>query len=283
MEFIRFDSIKHNGNEEFIHSKNDRVIALEKLDGMNVSVTKEYVAGRNKPIPLVNHGYRGWAKEGRRIQEIIAEKYILFGEWLVPHTVDYKEEFIFKFYLFAAINKETMIEVDWETVKTIANEIGVSTPNVVFEGEYLELEKQLENLVGKSELTKDPEKGEGIVILNLTQGFRTKIVTDYFRERAKASFKEERLLHVSESQSWATEYGTSARIRKTIHKLLDEEIILEEDLLLQKFNYIRELVNEYTFKDMLDEAEEFPEVFLENEAKKHLNKEVVHVIKEFLK
>lgn len=284
MEFLRWESIRHLGHDEFINEAEDKVVVMEKLDGMNVSFTNEYVAGRNGPIPERHHGYRGWAKEGLRLQTTkAAERYILFGEWLVSHTAKYKPEHLEKFYLFAAVEKTTYKEVSFEKVQEIATQIGVQTPEVLFKGSFSELELILESLVGKSNISLKKDVGEGIVILNKTKGFRTKIVTEYFVERAKLSFKPEKEAALAESESWIEEYGTPARIAKTLHKLLDEEILLEEDLVFKKFTQIEKLVTEYTYKDILEESESIPENLVYEKAYSELKKKVVFKIKEFLK
>lgn len=284
MEFVRWESIRTIGHDEFINEPTDVVVAMEKLDGMNVSVTSEYIAGRNGPVAEKNDGYRGWVAEGSRIQKTpFAKSHILYGEWLTSHTVEYKEEAMEKFYLFAAVEKSFMKEVSLEEVEEIAKQIEVETPEILFKGTFAELEEKLHELIGCSNLTKKEGKGEGIVILNLTKGFRTKKVTEEFRERAKVSFKEERALYVSQSIAWAAEYATPARIRKIIHKLIDEETIKEYELTYKNFIGLRSIAIEKTFEDIISEAEEVPENFVEKEALSEISKRATSILKEFLK
>lgn len=289
MEFLRFDSIKHDGGEYLDgvpeHSKEDYVVILEKLDGTNVSVTSEYVSGRNKPI-IVEKGKkdrtRGWFPFGSKLQKHeLMKDYIFFGEWLVFHTVEYKEKYLRNFYLFAAVNKKTKKEISWAKLKEFSLELGVPTPPLIYEGLYSGIEQKIESIVGDSFMSLEENHGEGIVIWNQDRKFRTKKVGDKFSERHRMSFKEEKLQTLKDSEIWALEYGTPARIRKCMHKLIEEEIILEENLLYCHFQSIFKTLLEFTYEDMVSEST-LPPRFEEKAAKKTLTKNVIKVMHEFL-
>lgn len=290
MEFLRFDSIKHD-NGDYLdgvpeHSKEDYVVILEKLDGTNVSVTSEYVSGRNKPIAFEKgkkDRTRGWFPFGSELQKHeLMKDYIFFGEWLVPHTVEYKEEYLQKFYLFSAVDKTTKEEVSWTKLKEFSLELGVPTPPLVYEGLYSGIEEKIESIMCDSLMTFEEGHGEGIVIWNQDKKFRTKKVGDEFSERHRVSFKEEKLQALKDSELWALEYGTPARVRKCMHKLIEEEVILEENLLYCHFQSIFKDLLQFTYEDMISESI-LPRKFEEKTAKKTLKKNVIKVMHEFLK
>lgn len=291
MEFIRFDSIKHlDGYEVSFRSsfsEDDFVVITEKLDGGNVSITSEYISTRNGPIPPENESLsRGWFEFGTSIQtDQLLEKYILFGEWLVPHIVKYKEEALSKFYLFSVVDKETKEEMPWRDVVSIASSLGIQTPPVLFQGLYSEIESKVESFVGMSTLTADSDGGEGIVIRNETKGLRVKIVQSEFQERHRLGFASERLEGKEYFELWLLEYGTHARVRKVFHKLLDE-YVLAEGIGFSEYERAKSTLLEYTLLDMIEETEGQRHPIIEEEhSRRDLHSLIVkvdQVLKEYL-
>ena len=110
---------------------NGLVYIMEKIDGCNAQASqgkddfiyvgkRSCVVGRAKnednyttKMPVeIGDEFRGLPKyifEDARIRKFFKDtkdKYLLFGEWLVKHTVNYEQEFMSRFWIFDVYDKE---------------------------------------------------------------------------------------------------------------------------------------------------------------------------------
>ena len=160
-----------------------------KLDGTNASVWAEFVIGpgsgdpgehvvrvgsRNRQLSEGSdnagfHAYvHGDSDTAENIRRLILyhPNLILYGEWLVPHTVKgYKDDAWRKFYVFDVFNRETQSYVDYMTYRELLTEAGI---------DFLPATRmhnptgpELDEMAARqSYLCKDGEFGEGIVVKN---------------------------------------------------------------------------------------------------------------------
>ena len=158
-----------------------------KLDGSNASVWAEIVpndtvgevvvvrcGSRNRTLSegSDNAGFHAYVhadtEAGVSLREFVRSNpnLILYGEWLVPHTIKgYRDDAWRKFYVFDVFDREAGAYVDFLTYRPMLEEAGV---------DYLPATRmhnptgsELDEMAARqSYLCKDGEFGEGIVVKN---------------------------------------------------------------------------------------------------------------------
>jgi hypothetical protein len=171
-DVIRYGKSSTNG----VLQEGDIISITEKIDGANASfrIDNENPLGvtcysRNNPLDEHNtlSGYYNWVIENiLPIKEKLNSNYIYYGEWLVKHKVVYKDEYYRNFYMFSIwdIEKEQYLSDD--IVISEAERLGITTTNYFYRGKYISFE-HLMSFVGKSDITLEPNTGEGIVVKNV--------------------------------------------------------------------------------------------------------------------
>jgi len=145
---------------------------------------------------------------------------ILYGEWLVKHTIQYRHTFYKKFYLFDVHNAGEFSSP--ETVAYIANKFGIdSVPNIAkLNNPTID---QINELVGVSRFG---DKGEGVVIKNMD--FVNKFGDLVFAKVVCPDFKEKNLLVFNDNDKhsesynemyFVNKYMTLQRVKKVTEKL----------------------------------------------------------------
>jgi hypothetical protein len=233
-----------------------------KLDGTNGSVwlsdDGEVVAGsRNRDLSKGddNAGFFDWVKQQSNIAQYLLKNpdHILFGEWLVPHSLKtYREDAWRNFYVFDVWRNGQYLHYDDYRDGLERHDISFLPPiAVVKNGNEISYQKCLDKNVF---LIRDGEGvGEGIVIKNYdfqNQYGRTvwaKIVTNAFKEKHHAAMGaplvgqqiiEEKIIEkfvtahlvqkvhakiVNECGGWSSKY--IPRLLSTVwHDLISEEI-----------------------------------------------------------
>lgn len=288
----KFDKVTREG-KYLNHKPGDIITITEKLDGANasISINENFdieVFSRRQKLSEDNtlQGWYGYAHEhiADKLMNIYGDlnwigKKILYGEWLVPHKIQYKEEFFRKFYPFALYDVCADKYCSFKDVQYVADALGLTTPQVFYHGEFTKIQDYIE-FVGKSNMTES--EGEGIVIFNQSnpcENSRTKIVSKAFSEKAKV--KAHIIKDLSESEKWISEFATEARIQKIIYKLIDEELLPEIEF--KNFGLIANPVSELVFEDILEEeSDSKPALFDEKIARKAVNKKVPQVLRVFI-
>ena len=260
----------------------DKICVTEKVDGANASftydpVTNETIAfSRNKQLDSSNtlRGFYEWTQQ--LDQEIVRDltdcgRYIIFGEWLVPHTVHYPEQAYNKFYMFDiydTVKKEYMPQdFTWGKYYLVRGfDSKMEFVPRLYSGNFTNWE-MLMDIVGTTKLGAEP-CGEGIVIKNQSklnsENSYIKIVSSQFSEvKGAKKVKEvspEDLAKKKEEEDSVKTIVTRRRVEKILEKLVDEGIITEnwdeKDLGIISKN-ITKLVYE-------DCRKEEPEVVLKN-------------------
>lgn len=215
----------------------------EKIDGANTSIWLEdgelCMGTRTRKLPAEGDDFNGFVSYVRThegIQKFFADHPTmrLYGEWLVKHTIAYKETAYRKFYLFDIYTDEGKWLPAYR-VQEFAEGYGIDS--VPLHGAIENpTEDQLRELVGKSEFG---DRGEGIVIKNLAfinefgETVFAKLVHESFKEDNAVTFGGNNKHSDTYHEMWVVnKYMTLPRVKKvmdkiqpTINKRLDMEHI----------------------------------------------------------
>src|SRR5699024_4956840 len=175
-------------------------------------------------------------KDFNDLQIATLSDYTIFGEWVVKHTVTYKDEVYNNFYAFDVFNKksgyyvshklrlEVFSALQLKTVEEfmVLNSKVLATLDTSYQQILLEEIKKRES---ESEKTLSADTDGGIVINSLGRSIHDhntayKKVTDRFRE--PTGLKQQTPTGL---QLHLVDYAiTEARMRKLIFKKLDEQV-----------------------------------------------------------
>ena len=241
-KFMDIERLKDKYADGF--QKGDYIVVQEKIDGANFSIRynaeEDAIASFSRKNFLnYQNNLRGawqWSQklDKELIKEVLGTNLILFGEWLVSHTIVYPDDKYQNAYFYDAYDTETEQYLEQDKVKEIISRLGLIYVPVFYEGEFISWE-HLRQFVGRTDL--GGENGEGIVVKNMTRlndpntrlPFYTKIVGDKFAE--KKSIKQvdpNKLEKRAKLQSIVDCIVTEARVTKLVHKMVDEGIIPED-------------------------------------------------------
>lgn len=231
MEFRKYKKILRHGKEETAGILQGTCYVQEKIDGANTSIWLDdngciQCGSRNRQ--LINDDFNGfvsYAKSHEGINKFLKQNplAILYGEWLVKHTIQYNHAFYSKFYLFdiyfdnAFVTPKEVYEISIEYSIDCVPQIGVFiNPEI----------DNLRNFVGKS---KFGDRGEGIVIKNME--FINKFGDLVYAKLVCEKFKEKNLLTFNDNDKhsefynemyFVNKYMTLSRVKKITEKLQPE-------------------------------------------------------------
>lgn len=156
--------------------KGDYIVVQEKIDGANFSIrydeeTDSVRAFSRKKILDLGNNLRGaweWSQklDQELIKEVLGTNLILFGEWLVSHTIVYPDDRYQNAYFYDAWDTETERYLEQDKVENIVKQLGLIYVPVFYKGEF-ESWEHLKQFVGRTDL--GGENGEGIVVKNMTR------------------------------------------------------------------------------------------------------------------
>ena len=152
----RFMSIVRLGHRDTVGVLNegDYIVAYEKLDGANASfkANNGRVRAFSRNLELTSENtLRGFFDYATRIDPILPiEGLTYFGEWLVPHKVDYGDNRA-DFYLFDIYDEEKDEYAPHDFVVSEAARLGLSLAPILYAGKFRSYE-HLKTLVGRSAL-----------------------------------------------------------------------------------------------------------------------------------
>lgn len=224
--FVSYPKIHRLGKEETEGILDFEVVVQEKVDGANASIWLEdgEVCTGSRRRKLENESFNGFcdhASKHEGITKLLTDfpEYRLFGEWLVRHTIHYKETAYKKFYLFDILVGDTWL--DQREVQAIAEKYGVPYPQVFTRGKVTE--DQIKEFVGKTDL------GEGVVIkcVDFVNKFGdhsyAKIVTEKFKENNALVFGgNNKHSDTYQEMRVVNKYCTLARVMKIMNKVQPE-------------------------------------------------------------
>lgn len=240
---IKYPKIHRLGSDE-----NDGILIghcfiQEKIDGANTSIWLENgeikCGSRNNELTGGFNGFVDYAKGHAGIAELLKDhpNFRLYGEWLVRHTLAYKETAYKKFYLFDILvdgeYEGERVKGRWLTideVSMLADRYGIDAPKLFDVVENPSID-HLNSFVGKTELG---DKGEGIVIKNFD--FVNKFGACEYAKIVTESFKEENAVTFGGNNKhsdtyWemyvCNKYMTLGRVQKVVDKIqptVDEKL-----------------------------------------------------------
>lgn len=283
-----------SGTEDVL-KKGDHITITEKMDGANASFRIDETNplgvscySRNKPLDAENNlgGFYEWVLNNIvPIKDKLNPNYIYYGEWMNPHKVKYKEDVYKNFYMFSIWDSYKYLHDD--IVKFEAKELNIKTVDYFYEGEFINYD-HLMSFVGKSDLTLEPNTGEGIVIKNVSyfdkynrQCF-VKLVSDKFTEvkKQKVSKADKSMI---EGYVELISVLTQARVDKILYKVVDEGIISDEDICIENIGNILKITNGLVYEDILKEESDIIGSFDQKNIRKLIGKKLPLIIKDILK
>ena len=231
-----YGKIHRLGKEETDGILNGFCSVQEKVDGANVSIwlndKGELKMGSRTRILKDDEEFNGFvpyvrAHEG--IKKLLTNHpYLrLYGEWLVRHTIAYKETAYKKFYLFDIFNDDPNGQFFWSAEAVARTGVEYAIDTVPIHGEFENpTVEELQEYVGKSEFG---DRGEGIVIKNydFKNSFGdmvfAKIVTESFKEDSAIVFGGNNKHSDTYWEMWVVnKYMTLPRVQKIMQKLEPE-------------------------------------------------------------
>ena len=225
----------------------EHITITEKIDGANASIVVNEdgtltACSRRNELNQNNtlQGFYDFVQtlDASIVSAALTSRYILFGEWLVKHTIRYPEDKMKQFYVFDVYDTETEQYMPWDFTKQIAEFIGLKTVPLFYDGPFISWE-HIYSLVGKTEMGGEPT-GEGIVIKSqdrLDNKFSgtpeyVKIVAKEFSEvhqsKPQKEIDPEKLAAKQAAEDLAATIVTARRVEKSIQKLVEDGIVPED-------------------------------------------------------
>lgn len=235
-------------------TKGEEITISEKIDGSNSSFsydpeTDSIIAfSRRQQLSPTNtlNGFWEWTQRLPKQAVAIATnygRYILFGEWLVKHTISYDDIFYKNFYLFDIWDTEEESWLPFEDVLAIFNGLAKSTMKVMetiymapifYTGPFRGWD-HVNSFIGQTNLNAQP-CGEGVVVKSQERlkdndsrrPIYLKLVSEKFSEVHKDHKKPidpEELKKRETLRNYAATVVTRRRIEKTLEKLAEDQII----------------------------------------------------------
>ena len=244
-KYINIERLKNKYAEAF--APGEHIVCQEKIDGANASIIVNEdgtltTCSRRNELNQDNtlQGFYNFVQtlDAFIVSAALTTRYILFGEWLVKHTIRYPEDKMKQFYVFDVYDTETEQYMPWEFTKQIAEFIGLKTVPLFYDGPFISWE-HIYSFVGKTEMGGEPT-GEGVVIKSqdrLDNKFSgtpeyVKIVAKEFSEvhqsKPQKEIDPEKLAAKQVAENLAATIITHRRIEKQIQKLIEDNIISED-------------------------------------------------------
>ena len=227
----------------------EHITVSEKIDGANASIRYDAETGS-----LVAFSRRQRLTEDNNLQGFYAYvltldlvkwadvtsngRFIVFGEWLVKHTIKYPDALMRQFYVFDVWDTEAEQYVPWFLTYQIAQALGLKTVPIFYDGEFTSWE-DLYALVGRTEMQAEPT-GEGIVIKSqdrLDNKFSgtpayVKIVAKEFSEVHQSKPQKEidpaKIVAKQAAEAQVETIVTQRRVEKIIQKFVEDNLIPED-------------------------------------------------------
>lgn len=225
----------------------EHITITEKIDGANASIVVNEdgtltACSRRNELNQNNtlQGFYDFVQtlDASIVSAALTSRYILFGEWLVKHTIRYPEDKMKQFYVFDVYDTETEQYMPWDFTKQIAEFIGLKTVPLFYDGPFISWE-HIYSFVGKTEMGGEPT-GEGVVIKSqdrLDNKFSgtpeyVKIVAKEFSEVHQSKPQKEidpaKVAARQAAEDLAATIVTARRVEKSIQKLVEDGIVPED-------------------------------------------------------
>jgi len=200
MTFIPYQHVEKYGSDETEGITDGVVYAFPKIDGTCSSVWMDHsnilhAASRKRELTIQNDnaGFMAWAQHHDGILRLLRARknIILFGEWLVPHSLKtYREDAWRKFYVFDVYDTNTNRYMHYYAYQPVMEYHGIDYINPLYRLESPS-DEQIYYVMSKNNyLIEDGTGvGEGIVLKNYSYnnkyGRRTwaKVITNEFKAK----------------------------------------------------------------------------------------------------
>ena len=203
-----------------------------KIDGTNGSIWNDNgmikAGSRNRELTIEedNADFYKWVLKQENIIKFIKENpdYIIYGEWLVPHTIKtYRDDSWRKFYIFDIMYNEQYL--DYETYIELLEKYSLEYIPAICKVKNPKPEKLIELLDKNIYLMKDGMgTGEGIVIKNYD--YKNRFGRATWAKIVKNEFKEK---HSKNAMFGITEIKCKSDIEeKIIEKFITNSLIEKE-------------------------------------------------------
>lgn len=254
-KYMDIERMKEKYAETF--EKGEMVTITEKVDGANAALGYDKATGevavfsrRNRLTPENTlQGFYDWAMAGFTPNDMASitdnGRYILFGEWLVKHSVKYPDTAYRKFYMFDVWDTEKECYLQWNDVTEYYTQLRAACKSetapelvpVFYIGEWQDWDHAL-SFRGQTKLNAEP-CGEGVVVKsqdrlqdkpNSHRPVYLKLVDPRFAEVHDSTPKQvdpEKLKKVEEDKAFVAQYVTERRVEKMLQKLVEDGVIPE--------------------------------------------------------
>ena len=237
MSFIKYQHLERYGNTEVEGIEVGTCYVFPKIDGTNGSVWWDggvKAGSRNRELALDNDnaGFMNAMVADVAIFDLLYRNpdIILYGEWLVPHTLKtYNDDAWRKFYVFDVYdrNKERLLSYDEYSAGLIAAGINVIAPIAIIKNGT---EAHFTECLSKAHyLVKDGEgAGEGVVIKNYDYKNKydrqtwAKIVTNEFKAKHHIAMGAPVVGCEIVEEKIVAKYVTQALVDKVVAKITNE-------------------------------------------------------------
>lgn len=251
----------------------DHIVIQEKVDGSNSAIVydkendKLAAFSRKKELNYDNtlNGFWNWVQTLEIEPFRKYQNYIFFGEWLVKHTIVYKDDAYKKFYFYDVYDKDNECYLPQTEVKRLADELNFIYVETFYDGEFISWE-HCRSFMNNSDIAIDIP--EGIVVKNQTElnnpnsktPFVLKIVNERFSEIKKNNHKQkvedpQKVTEKSKALDIVKTIVTKNRVRKEIHKMIDEGI-LPENINPQDMKTVAQNLPRRIYEDCIKEEKE---------------------------
>lgn len=192
-EYKKYPKIHRLGKEETDGILDTNFIVQEKVDGANISIFwhdgEVRCGSRSRMLPNDGsesfNGFIETVAANAKLKEFLEKNQdlILYGEWLVKHTITYPDEAYKKIYLFDIFDKTNHLWFTQDSVKNIADNLGLEYPFIFATGKLTE--EAIKEFVGKSNIAP---AGEGVVLKSV--GWKNKFGDHVYAKVVHQKFKE---------------------------------------------------------------------------------------------
>lgn len=304
----KFDSITRYKTGFRNWNQHDTISITEKIDGANASIRftvnqddsisdlscysrRQKLTPDNRLRGFYEYAHEnlfpklnGHMSEVDNTGDLWGDEIIVYGEWLVSHTVTYKEECYFKFYPFAVYNVTRSKYMSPFYVKSFTDVLELTMPKILYYGQLKDITlEQILEFVGKSPMTLDSGGGEGVVVWNTEhddpEQCRVKFISDKFSEVSNT--RPQKVYATTESEEWISQFITESRATKALHKLNDEGAFPAIEF--KNFKDIASPTVAYVYDDIVaEESDSLPSLFDEKQARKRVGKLLPLYIRKFI-
>ena len=256
----------------------DKIQITTKVDGANASISWDETTNKLEVFSRTNlltspgslHGFYDYIKTvvEPKISDFlkIAPQYVIFGEWLVPHTVNYNKEAYNRWYVYDIFHKGMDRYLPQCAVKDFCEKCGLEYVEVLYEGPFISWE-HCRSFIGKS--TVYGPQQEGVVVKNQTKIFNSygvkdpiyiKIVDEKFKEAQHSNkppkvIDPEKVAAHEKAVELIETVVTKARVKKAICKMIDEGQ-LPSELQPKDMGSVMKLLPKAMFDDIVKEESE---------------------------